>query len=274
MKREKPILRRNYFLAILFSLVTLLTFGVNSRISAEAAPTQTPTLGQLKVCKVAGPGVTRGTLFTITVSGTPYSVPAGKPGFCVLAGQFPLNTNITVQEVIPADYFVSSIQVKPRNRTVSKNIAIGNVVVTIGAGVTEVIYTNAVADAPVTQTNAVPGPPKEERGGAERGEGQGRLEICKEADGSGVSGNFTFLFAGRSRTIPVGTCTMTISVPPGPLTITEVARSGYVLTDIYTIPADRLISENLSARSATVTIVQGPSSSQTIVVFRNRAESS
>jgi hypothetical protein len=44
------------------------------------------------------------------------------------------------------------------------------------------------------------------------------------------------------------------------------------LTDIYTIPADRLISENLGARSATVTIVQGGSSTQTIVVFRNQVE--
>ena len=41
------------------------------------------------------------------------------------------------------------------------------------------------------------------------------------------------------------------------------------MSDIYTIPDDRLISENLSARSATVTIVQGRASTQTIVVFRN-----
>jgi len=51
-----------------------------------------------------------------------------------------------------------------------------------------------------------------------------------------------------------------------------VARAGYTLTDIYTFPADRLISENLAGRSATVTIVQGNASTQTIVIFRNRAQ--
>jgi hypothetical protein len=63
-------------------------------------------------------------------------------------------------------------------------------------------------------------------------------------------------------------------VNAGTLTITEVARAGYAVTDIYTIPADRLISKDLNARSVTVTIVQGTASSQTIVIFRNRAETS
>jgi len=87
-----------------------------------------------------------------------------------------------------------------------------------------------------------------------------------------VTGDFTFTFAGKTRTIPVGACTSLIVVPVGPLTITEVARAGYTVTDIYTTPADRLISENLAGRSATVTIVQGNSFTQTIVVFRNRAQ--
>jgi hypothetical protein len=87
-----------------------------------------------------------------------------------------------------------------------------------------------------------------------------------------VTGNFTFTFSGKTRTIPVGTCTSLISVPVGPLTITEVARAGYVVSDIYTIPADRLISEDWAARTATVTIVQGNASTQTIVIFRNRVQ--
>jgi hypothetical protein len=88
-----------------------------------------------------------------------------------------------------------------------------------------------------------------------------------------VTGNFTFTFAGKTRTIPVGACTSLIVVPVGQLTITEVARAGYTLTDIYTIPANRLISENLAARSATVTIVQGNAATQTIVIFRNQSQS-
>ena len=226
----------------------------------------------------AGAGVQVGKLFTINVGSTGYSVPAGpEGGYCVLAGQFPLNTQVTIQEVIPAGYVVSRIEVIPSGRTVSKNVTLGKVVIKIATGVTEVIFTNKVSGlptktptpfvtlkptrTPLTTPTATPAP-------------TGRLQICKEADGTGVSGDFTFTFAGKTRTIPVGACTSLIVVPVGPLTITEVARTGYTVTDIYTIPANRLISENLGARSATVTIVQGGSSTQTIVVFRNRVATS
>jgi len=209
------------------------------------------------------------------VNGTPYSVPAGpENGYCVLAGQFPLNTQVTVQEVIPAGYVVASIDVLPDSRRVSKNLSIGKVVVKIGTGVTEVIFKNKVSGLPTKTPTPVVTPKPTRTPGAPTPTPAptGRLQICKEADGSGVSGYFTFTFAGKTRTIPVGACTSLIVVPVGPLTITEVARTGYVLTDIYTIPADRLLSENLGARSATVTIVQGTSSTQTIVVFRNHTQ--
>jgi hypothetical protein len=103
---------------------------------------------------------------------------------------------------------------------------------------------------------------------------KGRLQICKEASGGGVSGNFTFRFETRYRSIPAGSCSLIISVNAGTLVVKEDARSGYVVSDIYTIPANRLISKSLSNRTATVTIVQGTSASQTIVVFVNRAVSS
>src|SRR5687767_11441360 len=129
-------------------------------------PTDTPTntatntppadLGQLKVCKVAGAGVTPGSLFTINVNGVPYNVPAGpNNGFCVLAGQFPLNTNVTVQEVIPAGYIVARIEVLPNSRAVSKNLAIGKVVVKIGTGVTEAIFTNKASGLPTKTPTAI-----------------------------------------------------------------------------------------------------------------------
>lgn len=52
------------------------------------------------------------------------------------------------------------------------------------------------------------------------------------------------------------------------------SRAGFQLTDIFTVPADRLISENLAARSATVTIVPSILPSRaTQLVFRNRANS-
>ena len=72
----------------------------------------------------------------------------------------------------------------------------------------------------------------------------------------------------------VGACAGLISVNAGSLTITEVEQTGYELTDVYTIPANRLISKNLSGGSAIVSIVEGTASSQTIVVFRNRSVTS
>ena len=58
-------------------------------------------------------------------------------------------------------------------------------------------------------------------------------------------------------------------MPAGQLTINELPKAGYILTDVYTIPANRLVSEDLNNQQATVTIVQGNASTQTIVVFRN-----
>jgi hypothetical protein len=89
-----------------------------------------------------------------------------------------------------------------------------------------------------------------------------------------VSGNFTFRFDTRSRSIPVGACSLLISANAGTLVVTEDARAGYVVTDIYTIPANRLLSKDVSNRTATISIVQGSSVSQTIVVFVNQAVTS
>ena len=272
-------------------LIILAMMGATLTTTASAASTvtttPTPELGQLKICKVAGTGVTQGKLFTFTAGGSTFYVPAGPAdsGYCVLAGQYPLNTQLTIEEVIPAGYYVSRIEVKP-DRVVSRDTANGKVVIRIGSGVTEAIFTNKVAGSPTpTRTptsvntptprptntststpscspNCTPTPTPIPRG---------RLQICKEADGDGVTGYFTFRFETRSRSVPVGACAGLISVDAGKLTITEVKQSGYELTDVYTIPAGRLISKNLSEGSATVTIVEGTASSQTIVVFRNRA---
>ena len=259
---------------------------------AASTVTTTPTaeLGQLKVCKVAGTGVALGTLFTFKVGNNNFNVPAGPAdsGYCVLAGQYPLNTELTIEEVIPGGYYVSRIEVKP-DHTVSKNTSQGTVTVKIGSGVTEAIFTNKVAGSPTptrTPTSVNTPTPKPTKTASPTPSCSpnctptptpiptGRLQICKEADGDGVTGYFTFKFETRSRSVPVGACAGLISVNTGRLTITEVKQPGYELTDVYTIPANRLISKNLSGGSAIVTIVEGTASSQTIVVFRNRSVSS
>jgi hypothetical protein len=86
-----------------------------------------------------------------------------------------------------------------------------------------------------------------------------------------VSGSFTFRYPGKVRTVPVGYCSPISSFPGGTLTITEDLRAGYAVSDIYTIPADRLISKDLNTRSVTVTIVPGSTALQTIIVFVNRS---
>jgi hypothetical protein len=276
-----------------FLLIALALMGATLTTTAAAASTVTATptseFGQLKICKVAGSGVALGQLFSFKVGNNNYNVPAGPAdhnGYCILAGQYLLNTQLTIEEVIPSGFYVSTIEVKPDSSRVSRTTSLGVVTIKIGSGVTEVIFTNKVASAPTpTRTptsvntptprpthtptptpscspNCTPTPTPVQTG---------RLQICKEADGNGVTGYFTFKFETRSRSVPVGACAGLISVNVGNLTITEVKQTGYELTDIYTIPADRLISKDLNAGSAVVTIVEGMASSQTIVVFRNRS---
>ena len=258
-------------------------------VSAAPAALLTPTLelGQLKVCKVAGSGVVEGTLFAFRVNGSNYNVPAGpadRNGYCILAGQYPVNSEITIEEVIPDGYYVSRIEVKP-DRTVSRNTPEGVVTVRIVSGVIEAIFTNKAAGSPTptgtaTSVNtATPRPTNTPPGCGDNCTAtptpipMGRLQICKEADGSGVSGSFSFRFATRSRSVPVGACAGLIAVEAGTLTITEDARTGFTVADIYTIPADRLISKDLNAGTARVRIVEGTAVSQTIVIFRNRSVS-
>ncbi len=104
--------------------------------------------GALKVCKIAGPGVTVGTLFNFTATGlSPFQIPAGPPpgGSCQIVGTFPVNTPVTVRESVPAGVFVSNITVNPPNRGGQQTS--NSVVVTIGSGFTEVDFTDTASQA-------------------------------------------------------------------------------------------------------------------------------
>ncbi|HYM60018.1 MAG TPA: hypothetical protein VEZ11_03905 [Thermoanaerobaculia bacterium] len=114
--------------------------------------------GQLKICKVAGPGVAVGTNFTFSVgspatSGTTqtYTVPAGPPaegGYCVVDGTFPVGTGLTVTEVPTPGFAVSGISV---NGT-SLPSGTPSASITINSGITEVAFTNAQSTIPNTPT--------------------------------------------------------------------------------------------------------------------------
>lgn len=266
---------------VFITMASLITTTVLAAPTAMLTPTA--ELGQLKVCKVAGSGVEQGTLFTFQVNGSTYRVPAGpadRNGYCILAGQYPVNTQVTIEEVIPSGYYVSRIEVKP-DRTVSKAIEQGTVTVNIVSGVIEAIFTNRAIGSPTRMpTSTTPRPTKTATSTPECDPNctptatpvpMGRLQICKEAEGPGVSGSFTFNFDSRSRSVPVGACAGLIAVEAGTLTVTETSQTGFSVADIYTIPADRLISKDLPDGSAKIRIVEGNVASQTIVIFRNRA---
>ena len=266
--------------------LTMMASLLVTTVSAAPAALLTPTveLGQLKVCKVAGTGVEVGTPFTFKVNGKTYSVPAGpsdRNGYCILAGQYPVGNEVTIEEVTPSGYYVSRIEVKP-DRVVSKNTSQGIVTVQIVSGVIEAIFTNKVLGLPTSTATSTPGPTKTPTSTPSCDPNctptstpipMGRLQICKEADGPSVTGSFTFHFETRSRSVPVGACAGLIAVEAGRLTITETAQAGFSVADIYTIPADRLISKDLNRGVATVRIVEGTAISQTIVIFRNRSTS-
>ncbi len=96
------------------------------------------------MCKVAGPGVMVGTLFSFTASGDPtvYQVPAGPApeGYCVVGKSYPVGTPVLVTELPQTGYKVSNITVAPADRggmqTSNSTIAI------IDSGTTEVTFTN------------------------------------------------------------------------------------------------------------------------------------
>ena len=117
-------------------------------------------MGQLKICKIAGPGVGIGTLFPFTATGSAgntqsYRVPAGPPsegGYCVVDNSaFPGGTAVKVAELTPASepagclYTLTGVTINVDGTPIaSPTITNGMVPVTIGAGFTEVVFTNGV----------------------------------------------------------------------------------------------------------------------------------
>jgi len=149
---------------VLITMVSLITTTVLAAPTAMLTPTV--ELGQLKVCKVAGSGVEQGTLFSFRVNGNLYSIPAGpadRNGYCILAGQYPVNTQVPIEEVIPSGYYVSRIEVRP-DRTISKDTGQGKATVNIVSGVIEAIFTNRAIGSPTQMpTSTTPRPTKRQR---------------------------------------------------------------------------------------------------------------
>ncbi len=101
----------------------------------------------------------------------------------------------------------------------------------------------------------------------------GTIEICKTSAGPGVSGSFEFTvsgLAGQTFTVPVGQCSQPITVTAGQVTVTESPREGFQVAGVSSLPTGTLVSSDLAARTATLSVTAGDVSNQTIVTFSNK----
>ena len=210
-----------------------------------------PTTGFLQICKIAGSGVTVGTNFTFSVAGTPIIVAAGPPitGTCSPALTVP-SGQVLIAETLPTGTVMTDISTLPSAGLLfANNLPGGTATVTVIAGA-QTIVTFTDSAAPTT----------------------GFLQICKVAGTGVVEGtNFTFDVAGTPVTVPAGpapagSCGAPLILPAGPVIITETLPMGLQLTAVGTSPGGSLVSSDLVAGQATVTIAAG---GQTVVTFQN-----
>ena len=201
----------------------------------------------LKVCKVAGSGVRVGTPVTFTVGNRHITVPAGPApgGYCVLVpGAFTQGDQATVTEQIPNTMSVTAIKVTTAGRLVSRNVPHGSVTVSLGSGITETTFTDAVVT------------------------GTGYAEICNSA-AAGTTGNYGFIYDGQTITVPVGACSSSVKVHAGALTIQEKPKAHSTLGACKASPAGRFLPCYQNTRTEVVAIVPGNVSTETIAKFLN-----
>lgn len=100
----------------------------------------------------------------------------------------------------------------------------------------------------------------------------GYLEICKKADNSNgrVSGSYDFAVAGRTVTVPVGTCTGPLKVPAGEVTVTEAAKTGVRMNACATWPTVSLLNCSPADRTAVVRVRQGGVAEEVMLTVTNR----
>jgi hypothetical protein len=218
--------------------------------------------GTLKICKVTSTPGFIGSLFSFQVGpvggplGPAVSTPAND-GFadestwsCTILGTFQVGSNVTVHEQIPGGVQVLYIDTEPGTALGQFDTTAGNANVTVGAGVTEVLFDDE--PVPTSQT--------------------GYLEVCKEAaliNGSpdpAVSGPFNFTVVDSNGTtyqktvnVPspnygLSYCTPPFVVAAGLATVTEQQTPGFQLDDIYTIPANAQVGENITNGTTTVDV--------------------
>jgi len=217
--------------------------------------------GLVKVCKVAGDGVSVGDEFDFTSSNGPgdntpennFSVPAGPApgGYCGFAGLFEDGFETVITEIGPVGHVATNIVIAPSGRQGSiYDLGAKQVSVIAGPGVTEVTFIN------------------ERR--------TGFLEICKTGGVAGQPYNFDIYdtndtFIRGPIVVPSGACSPAEEVPAGQLQIREVlpAAAAIVENGCRTIPSGRQIDCDQATNSSTIEIVPGDISTQTIAFIEN-----
>jgi hypothetical protein len=96
-------------------------------------------VGLLKVCKIAGPGITPGTRFSFAMGGSSFIVPAG---YCFQNGLLAVGTVVAITEISSQGTVTSAISVLPADRQGTVDLNAQTVTATVGVGVTEVYFTN------------------------------------------------------------------------------------------------------------------------------------
>ncbi len=213
-----------------------------------------PPTGFLQICKVAGAGIAPGTNFLFMVAGTPVTVPAGPPpqGSCSAAFER-LAGPVDVTETLLSGTVLAAVTSLPNGSMLGSNLA---------AGAAEVIVQNG-GQTIVTFVDTIPADTA-----------AGFLQICKVAGaGVAVGTNLTFSVAGTPVTVtagpaPGGACSAPLLEAAGPVTIVETLPSGTTLTNVTTLPGGSLVSSNLAAGTATVTV---NARGQTIATFLDTA---
>jgi len=225
--------------------------GGQTVVTFQNARIPVPPTGFLQICKVAGAGVVTGTNFVFMVAGTPVTVPAGLPpgGACSAALVEPAGS-VPIAETLPSGTVLTAVTTLPAGLLVASDLAAGTATVTVqNGGQTIVTFLDTIPAVPPTT---------------------GFLQICKAAGaGITVGTNFTFSVAGTPVIVtagpaPGGSCSLPLVVPAGPVTVIETLPSATTLTAVTTLPGGSLVSSNLAAGSATVTVTAG---GQTIVTF-------
>lgn len=234
--------------------------AVNATVTSTCANAQ---CGNLKLCKVAGPGVTASTPFTFNYtsifgSGTA-SVPAGPSpgGYCKLSTSVPIGTHVHLVETLPPGDLVSAITAAPPSSLGATNLGTGTANVTVGNGVTEVTYTDENKQVET-----------------------GYLEICKEYSGLTTTAPpqyATFNVSPGSSgpiVVPAGACSPAFEVPAGTVTIKEVPIVGYAMSTCSTLPPADQISCVPATWTDTVTVAPGNVPNQTVAIITNTPASS